>query len=371
MMTKGRIGRVFALEAEERLPVDSREPPDQLPVPTLDERVNLYLRAVHGKRDFTSGEVSEARNFMLDAMAADIAAKPQINFPEQPRVSTTPSERPRFDKVIATAALSSPVDYQSNVQYQASEFARSSAMLSHRANLSVARPAREVETVLPRAFIPPRSDAVGPPPALRKIAMRSFQFCAAAVGAGVVALLLVTILPTTTTKRVETAVSPSPVLPAQLATRAKETTLAQQLGPDEIALLQLGRGLIAAGDISSARLVLNRAAEAGSAPAALELGRTYDPIVLEGLEGRAVPGNNTKTRAATPLVGVVSNKAPDVTIVPDIAMARNWYQKARDLGSTEAAERLERLAGRDGQAVPPTSPPPPGPTPLMHPDPNR
>jgi hypothetical protein len=51
----------------------------------------------------------------------------------------------------------------------------------------------------------------------------------------------------------------------------------------------------------------------------------------------------------------VAQIAPDMA---DIAMARNWYQKARDLGSTEAAGRLERLAGRDDQAAPPTSPHP-------------
>jgi hypothetical protein len=28
-------------------------------------------------------------------------------------------------------------------------------------------------------------------------------------------------------------------------------------------------------------------------------------------------------------------------------MAKAWYEKARDLGSAEAAVRLERLSGRD------------------------
>ena len=38
-----------------------------------------------------------------------------------------------------------------------------------------------------------------------------------------------------------------------------------------------------AGDIPNARLVLQQAAEAGNAAAALELGATYDPIELEKL----------------------------------------------------------------------------------------
>jgi TPR repeat protein len=31
-------------------------------------------------------------------------------------------------------------------------------------------------------------------------------------------------------------------------------------------------------------------------------------------------------------------------IAPDIALALNWYQKARTLGSAQAPERLKRLA---------------------------
>ena len=46
-----------------------------LPVPTLDERVSLYLRAVHGNRDFTDQERSNARDILLDSMAAEIAAQ--------------------------------------------------------------------------------------------------------------------------------------------------------------------------------------------------------------------------------------------------------------------------------------------------------
>jgi hypothetical protein len=50
---------------------------DVSPVPTLDERVTLYLRAVHGNRDFTEEERSNARNLLLNSMAAEIAAQVQ------------------------------------------------------------------------------------------------------------------------------------------------------------------------------------------------------------------------------------------------------------------------------------------------------
>jgi hypothetical protein len=50
---------------------------DVLPVPTLDERVSLYLRAIHGNRNFTEEERSNARKVLLDSMAAEIAAQGQ------------------------------------------------------------------------------------------------------------------------------------------------------------------------------------------------------------------------------------------------------------------------------------------------------
>jgi SPOR domain len=48
---------------------------DVLPVPTLDERVSLYLRAVHGNREFTDQECSNARDVLLNSMAAEITAQ--------------------------------------------------------------------------------------------------------------------------------------------------------------------------------------------------------------------------------------------------------------------------------------------------------
>jgi hypothetical protein len=88
---------------------------------------------------------------------------------------------------------------------------------------------------------------------------------------------------------------------------------------DELALLmKRGQGLIETGDLSGARLLLKRAAEAGSARAAFALGATYDPLVLKE-------------------IGVVG-------FASDVAMARTWYEKAKEMGSREAPRRLELLA---------------------------
>jgi SPOR domain len=64
----------LALEANER---QANVGDDVLPVPTLDERVSLYLRAVHGNRGFTEEERSNARNVLLNLMAVEIAAQVQ------------------------------------------------------------------------------------------------------------------------------------------------------------------------------------------------------------------------------------------------------------------------------------------------------
>src|SRR5215469_1243028 len=73
MKTRSPFYRL-ALEANER---QANVGDDVLPVPTLDERVTLYLRAVYGNREFTEEERSNARNALLDSMAAEIAAQVQ------------------------------------------------------------------------------------------------------------------------------------------------------------------------------------------------------------------------------------------------------------------------------------------------------
>lgn len=98
--------------------------------------------------------------------------------------------------------------------------------------------------------------------------------------------------------------------------RARSTS---PLNADTIAaLLRRADGLMATGDIAAARLVLREAADAGDARAALALGATYDPVMLRSLGVRGA--------------------------VDDIAMARMWYDKAKDFGSPDAQQRIERLA---------------------------
>jgi len=93
---------------------------------------------------------------------------------------------------------------------------------------------------------------------------------------------------------------------------------ARLIDKEELAnLLKRGRYLLSIGDIAPARLLLERAADAQEASAAFDLAGTYDPAVL--------------TRSHV------------LGIAPDLAMARMWYEKALNLGHSEAQQRLVQL----------------------------
>jgi len=93
-------------------------------------------------------------------------------------------------------------------------------------------------------------------------------------------------------------------------------------------LIGRSQKLVSEGDIGAARTLLQHAAEAGDARAALALGGTYDPIMLAILQARGVAA--------------------------DISLARDWYKKASELGSPEAEERLKLLSSsrpRDSEPI--------------------
>ena len=94
---------------------------------------------------------------------------------------------------------------------------------------------------------------------------------------------------------------------------------ARTLDADTLAgLTTRARSLIGVGDIAAARLLLERAANAKDATAALLLAQTYDPAVLGTSDARSV--------------------------VADAVAARDWYQRAASLGSAEARQRLTQFS---------------------------
>jgi Peptidase C39 family len=86
---------------------------------------------------------------------------------------------------------------------------------------------------------------------------------------------------------------------------------------DLTALLARGDLLFSRGDLVAARLVYERAADAGEGQAALRLGETFDPDFLDQAHLRGTRG--------------------------DLSTALSWYRRARDLGVSEAEILLKSL----------------------------
>ena len=128
--------------------------------------------------------------------------------------------------------------------------------------------------------------------------------------------------PTATTDRtavqVQTQIPPPPGRTAVAPASEQNVTPSDQSSADEIViLLKRGQELLRQGDLAAAQLVLRHAADAKNAEAALTLGATYDPVILRELR----------------VYGLSA----------DVGMARTWYEKAKELGSPEAARRLDNL----------------------------
>lgn len=116
-------------------------------------------------------------------------------------------------------------------------------------------------------------------------------------------------------------------VPVQVPVSVSAPVAAQPAPPEPVrtldadtlaGLMMRARSLIDVGDIAAARLLLERAANAKDATAALLLAQTYDPAVLGTSDARS--------------------------IIADAAVARDWYQRAATLGSAEARQRLARLS---------------------------
>jgi hypothetical protein len=107
-------------------------------------------------------------------------------------------------------------------------------------------------------------------------------------------------------------------MPAPVAAQPAPPEPVRTLDADTLAgLMTRARSLIGIGDIAAARLLLERAANAKDATAALLLAQTYDLAVLGTSDARSV--------------------------IADVDLARDWYQRAASLGSMEARQRLTRF----------------------------
>lgn len=85
-------------------------------------------------------------------------------------------------------------------------------------------------------------------------------------------------------------------------------------------IMEQGDKALAQGNVASARQFYLRAADAGDGTAAFKLAETYDPAELSKLKVQGLVG--------------------------DVALARTWYERAKALDVSAAADRLARLAAR-------------------------
>src|SRR6516165_5524990 len=338
---KGCLDQLFVLEPADKSAADSK----QLRVPTLEERVELYLHAVYGNRDFTKEEYSRARSRILDAMAANVVAKSGVHLGSQ----TLPQGASPQPAVIPIPPAITSWDYDREA---ASVVAPRIAALEGNALADVL--VLQEETRLAQA--PARRLAT------RRISISTFAASAAAS----VALLLFVVPPIVwrpgdqnssgsrlASAPVAAVVPAAPVVPVARAPLAPLAPVKAAWKADTVSVrpnditqapplltwneVRRGLHLLAQGQITDARQLLLHLEAQGAerdAAVALSLGTSYDPIELEQL------------RSATASPNVV----PDS--FADIAMARTWYLKAKDLGSIEAERRLESLAARESQPRP-------------------
>jgi hypothetical protein len=125
-------------------------------------------------------------------------------------------------------------------------------------------------------------------------------------------------------KKMVLAITPPPE-PASLRQALPErigVAPPQASGERERALGLHAKGIeqLERGNVVAARKFFEHAAEAGLARSALALAGTFDPAEL----------------ATMKIIG----------LQPNVEEARKWYDKARQLGAFEAAERLQRLGAR-------------------------
>jgi transcriptional regulator with XRE-family HTH domain len=107
---------------------------------------------------------------------------------------------------------------------------------------------------------------------------------------------------------------------ASAAPRAPVPKLTQEQRERALGLHAKGLEQLERGNVYAARKFFELAADIGLAPSAVAAAGTYDPDELAKLR----------------VVG----------FQPDVEAARKWYERARELGAVEAAERLRRLGSR-------------------------
>ncbi len=144
-------------------------------------------------------------------------------------------------------------------------------------------------------------------------------------------------LPVAAASPLPSAAPPSPVEPAARSVKLPAGDAAPTSAPpppqqspakEQMASTLASRGdaMLAVKDISAARKLYEQAANLGSAAAATDLAKTYDPDYIGKL-------------------GVIG-------IRPDLVLAASWYDRAATLGDRQAAQRMHELDAMLGTPAP-------------------
>jgi hypothetical protein len=164
---------------------------------------------------------------------------------------------------------------------------------------------------------PPPSDVSAQTTAPARTSIRRHLWLAAA-SCGCLALVLPTVVYMLSLSR---PVDDGPAIsPPTVASEEKPQERPAVAKRDTASLIARGDTFLGTGDIASARLYYEQAADAGDARAAMFLGLTFDPNFLDRANARGLHG--------------------------DVTQAATWYRRARDLGEPEAVRLLGGLEAK-------------------------
>jgi hypothetical protein len=325
----------------------------QLPVPGLADRARLFLRAVQGERDFTRSEHADAEDVILQAMAADIASRSEHDGTEEswvdPRDARTEAGARfapvamsvRFEDYESSLAkideslppLPSALDWQEpqlssdHLRYEAQARATQMARAAH-------YEPRTSATVAAAMRVRPVRDS-GPLPSSRATKHNSRRRnvvwgTALSLSAGLCVLIGLMLYPVQNVTRSDlrtarsepTFEAAAPIAPQLNRVGSSDITnpvVSPPVGaPSQVfgatspvydvapaapkaelsktGFVEQARAVIASGNIEASRAVLSNLVDGGNASAAVIIGATYDPNMLDALGGQNLPPDIAKAR---------------------------------------------------------------------------
>lgn len=259
----------------------------------------------------SSALLSAAKSFSApDEDGADSAAPSHRVSPEQPLAGTQPGEA-RDDQIARKIAE----ELQSTAAGIMFNKGAASAEAFKPSYWSYDQPDGAPAAAEPVSFEAPLASAVSTEPPIPARAGISRHLWLAAAACSCLALVLPAVIFMLSLSR--PADDGPAISPTTSASDERPQDRPPALERDTASLIARGDTFLGTGDIASARLYYEQAADAGNARAAMFLGLTFDPTFLDRAGARGLHGD--ATQAAT------------------------WYRRARDLGEPEAVRLLAGL----------------------------